>query len=75
MIVLRDLARTIVRRTSIWTISIFIDALSHYNRTCSLIVTFIRRVPCGRDRPSSLIQILKFSERPYIVLHEVFRLN
>jgi hypothetical protein len=33
---------------------------------------FIRR---ARSRPSSFIQILKFSERPCIVPHEVIRLN
>jgi hypothetical protein len=27
------------------------------------------------DRPASLIQIRKFSERPYIVPNEVMRLN
>jgi len=40
-------------------------------RTLDLIVTAIRCVPLKRDHPSSLIQIPKFRERPWIVPPEV----
>ena len=46
--------------------------VSHFKRTLHLIVTFIRR---ARGCLSSLIQIVKFSERPCIVPHEVMCLN
>jgi len=44
--------------------------VSHLVGTLHLIVMFIRHAPSG-DHPSSLIQVVGFSERPYIVPHEV----
>jgi len=44
--------------------------VSHPVGTLHLIVTFIRHVPSG-DHPSSLIQVVGFSERPCIVPHEI----
>jgi hypothetical protein len=45
--------------------------LSLKGRTLDLIVMAIRCVPLKRDHPSSLIQIPKFRERPWIVPPEV----
>jgi lipoprotein NlpI len=51
---------------------LFVDRrFSRFQRTLNLIVTNIRCIPPVQDRLASLIQIPKFSERPWIVPHEV----